>query len=310
MNSPKWLDVLITSFAPMIWGSTYLVTTEFLPPSRPFTAACFRALPAGLLLILLSRHWPKRDGWKRLVILSALNIGIFQACLFIAAYRLPGGLAAVIGAIQPLLVLGLGWGVDNRKPSTMAVVATTTSIIGMAALLLSPNTRWDGLGIAAAFFGATCMACGTFLARRWHSGMPIQAFTGWQLFLGGLMLVPVAGLMDPPLPNLTTQNVLGYTYLSIFGALIAYFLWFRGIARLPSVAASSLGLLSPVTAVLLGWAFLEQAMRGQSLVGLVVVLASILLVQLSAAPSAPSQKRVTIRTLHVSPPASQRDRRA
>ena len=42
-------------------------------------------------------------------------------------------------------------------------------------------------------------------------------------------------------------------------------LWFRGIARLPSVAVSSLGLLSPVTAVLLGWVLLGQAMTRAAL---------------------------------------------
>jgi probable blue pigment (indigoidine) exporter len=49
--------------------------------------------------------------------LGALNIGIFQALLFIAAYRLPGGLAAVLGAIQPLLIMVLAWAVDGRTPS-------------------------------------------------------------------------------------------------------------------------------------------------------------------------------------------------
>ena len=62
-------------------------------------------------------------------------------------------------------------------------------------------------------------------------------------------------------------------------AVVAYALWFRGIARLPSVAVSSLGLLSPVTAVLLGWALLGQAMTGVSLVGMLVALASMLAVQ-------------------------------
>ena len=63
------------------------------------------------------------------------------------------------------------------------------------------------------------------------------------------------------------------------GARQGWLLWCRGIARLPSVAVSSLGLLSPVTAVLLGWVLLGQAMTGVSLVGMLVVLASILAVQ-------------------------------
>jgi probable blue pigment (indigoidine) exporter len=135
------------------------------------------------------------------------------------------------------------------------------------------------VGVAAALVGTLCMAAGTFWSRRWRSDLPVLAFTGWQLLAGGLMLAPVAWLVDPPLPVLTAVNVAGYVYLSVAGALLAYALWFRGIARLPSVAVSSLGLLSPVTAVLLGWALLGQSMRGISLVGMLVVLGSILAVQ-------------------------------
>ena len=83
--------ILATALAPLIWGSTYLVTTEFLPPGRPFTAALLRVLPAGLLLLAWTREWPRwRDmGW--LLMLSILNIAFFQAMLFVSAYRLPGG---------------------------------------------------------------------------------------------------------------------------------------------------------------------------------------------------------------------------
>ena len=94
--TPGLLDVLLTALAPLIWGSTYIVTTELLPPDRPFTAAVLRALPAGLLLVLWCRRWPAAHSWPRLLVLAALNIGVFQALLFVAAYRLPGGVAAVV----------------------------------------------------------------------------------------------------------------------------------------------------------------------------------------------------------------------
>ena len=93
------------------------------------------------------------------------------------------------------------------------------------------------------------------------------------------MLLPAALLFDPPLPNLSTTAMLGYAYLSIFGALISYGLWFRGLAYLPNVAVSALGLLSPVTAVMLGWVLLGQEMRGLSLFGLILVLVSVVGVQ-------------------------------
>lgn len=287
MDSPAsrstWLDVLITALAPAIWGSTYIVTTEILPPDRPFTAALLRALPAGLLLVLYSRYLPRRSEWPRLLVLAALNIGFFQALLFVAAYRLPGGLAAVVGAIQPLLVMGLVWSMDRQRPASVAVAASVVGIAGMAALLLAPGASWDPVGIAAAFVGTACMASGTYLTRRWRPTVPLLAFTGWQLLIGGLLLLPVAWLIDPPLPQLSPLQWLGYAYLSLFGALLAYVLWFRGIARLAPVAVSSLGLLSPLVAVLLGWALLGQSITGVALLGLIAVLGSILAVQWAAA---------------------------
>ena len=117
-SSAVWLDALATALGPVIWGSTYIVTTELLPPDRPFTAALLRTLPAGLLLVLWCRRWPASGdwvGWWRLMVLAALNIGVFQALLFVAAYRLPGGVAAVVGAVGPLVVMGLTWALDHRR---------------------------------------------------------------------------------------------------------------------------------------------------------------------------------------------------
>ncbi|MDF1643881.1 MAG: EamA family transporter [Pseudomonadales bacterium] len=284
-TNSSWFYILTTALAPLIWGSTYIVTTEWLPPDRPFTAALLRILPAGVLLVLMSRHFPAKHDWGRLVILAVLNMSFFQAFLFIAAYRLPGGLAAVVSALQPLLVMGLTWGVDGQRPVGTAVAASALGVMGMAALLLSQSAVWDPVGIAAAIAGTACMATGTFLAQRWRTDVPLLAFTGWQLLAGGIMLIPVARLIDPPLPILTITQMFAYAYLSLFGAVLAYVLWFRGIARLSPAAVSSLGLLSPLTAVVIGWALLNQSMTGLSLAGLITVLVSVLAVQRALTPT-------------------------
>ena len=282
-----WNTTLLTALAPILWGSTYIVATEILPPDRPLTAAFLRVLPAGLLLTLYCRRLPATGEWHRILIVGTLNIGVFQALLFIAAYRLPGGLAAVIGAIQPLLVMALAWAVDGRKSTKLALAAAIAGVLGMAGLLLAPGATWDAAGVAAALAGAVCMAAGTYFARRWQPAMPVLAFTGWQLLIGGAMLAPFALAFEPPLPLLSGMQVAGYAYLSLAGAMLAYWLWFRGVAILSPVAVSSLGLLSPVTALLLGWLVLGQAIRGPGLLALAVVLGSILIVQW-AAPTVPS----------------------
>jgi probable blue pigment (indigoidine) exporter len=273
------VDLLLTALAPAIWGTTYIVTSQFLPPDRPFIAALLRVLPAGMALLLWNRRVPLRGEWWKLVITGILNIGAFQALLFIAAYRLPGGLAAVIGAIQPLLVMLLAWSVDRQRSPWLAVVSACAGIIGMAMLLLSPQTALDPLGIGAAFLGAISMALGTWLSRRWALSLPVVAMTGWQLLIGGIVLLPIALLADPPLYQVTMTQAAGYLWLCVAGAMLAYGLWFRGISRLSPVAVSAMSLLSPVTAVLLGWVFLGQSIKGMALVGLIVVLASVLSIQ-------------------------------
>ncbi|XYQ52796.1 EamA family transporter [Pectobacterium carotovorum] len=285
-SSPHyWRDVILTALAPAIWGSTYIVTSEILPPDRPFTAALIRVLPAGLLLLLFTRRFPARRDWWRVLVLGALNIGVFQALLFVAAYRLPGGLAAVLGAIQPLLVMVLVWAVDHRAPRLATLWSATIGVVGMAILLLSPQTTFEPVGIAAALLGAVCMATGVWLTRRWQLDLPVLPLTGWQLFLGGLMLAPVAWVVDAPLPALTLSQYAAYIYLCLAGAVISYGLWFRGITRLPTIAVASLGLLSPLTAVVLGWVLLSQSMTGTAFLGLAIVLASVFAVQWTTARS-------------------------
>lgn len=278
-HATRWSDVALTAIAPVIWGSTYIVTSQILPSDRPFTAALIRVLPAGILLILLTRQMPARQHWIRLLVLSVLNIGAFQALLFVAAYRLPGGLAAVLGAIQPLMVMVLAWTVEGKSPARITMWAAVAGLFGMTILLVSPQTVVEPVGVAAALMGAGCMAAGVWLTRRWQPDQPVLVLTGWQLLLGGIMLTPFAWLVDAPLPVLAPVQWVAYSYLCLAGALLAYVLWFRGVTRLPSVAVVSLGLLSPLTAVILGWALLNQAMTGIALTGLSIALVSVFVVQ-------------------------------
>lgn len=271
--------IFTTAIAPLIWGSTYLVTTEFLPPNRPFTAALIRVLPAGLLLLAWTRRIPKHSEWLTVVLLGFLNIGFFQAMLFVAAYRLPGGLAAVLSSTQTLMVLVFTWLIDKTMPPKAAWAWSATGVLGIAMLVLSPSARYDGTGILAALSGAAAMALGVYLSKHKKTSLPVLAFTGWQLFIGGVFLLPVALLAEPPLESLSPANIGGYLYLCLFGAVFAYVLFFNGIVKLSPAAVSSLGLLSPVSAFVLGWLFLGQGMDAKSLSGFALVLVSIFGVQ-------------------------------
>jgi probable blue pigment (indigoidine) exporter len=279
-------DILLTALAPAIWGSTYLVTTEMLPAGYPVTLAVLRALPAGLLLLALTRCLPPRTWLGRTFLLGALNFAVFWSLLFVAAYRLPGGVAATLGSLQALMVIVMarGWLGTRIRPG--AVAAAVAGVFGVALLLLGPEAGLDPVGIAAGLGGAASMAAGTVLSRKWQPPVSALSFTAWQLTAGGLLLVPVALLFEPALPELTPLNLAGLVWLGLIGAGLTYWLWFRGLSRLEPGAASMLGMMSPVTAVILGWLWLGQVLTPLQMVGAVMVLGSVWMGQVANRPSA------------------------
>lgn len=278
-RSDAWSVVALGAVAPVVWGSTYIVTTELLPPGRPMTAAVLRAIPAGLLLVVVFRQWPR--AWFRLVVLSMLNIGAFFPLLFVAAYRLPGGLAAIVGAGQPLVValfaLLLGLGAAPRRQICWAVVA----VIGVAVAMTTGVMAVDALGVVAAAAGMASMALGITLTRLWGApgGLSGVAATGWQLLLGGVIILPLVPLVDRGQFVLDGGAVLGYAWLSLVGGALAYALWFHAARRLPATATSLLGPLSPVTAAILGWALLGQLLTPVQVLGFGLAMTAAILGQ-------------------------------
>ncbi|MDQ2836425.1 MAG: DMT family transporter [Actinomycetota bacterium] len=274
-------DTLLTGLAPAVWGSTYLVTTELLPPDRPLLASTVRALPAGLILLAYGRMLPRGHWWWRALVLGTLNIGAFFYFLFVAAYHLPGGVAALVGSVQPTLVLLLSVPLLRAKVQSIHVVSCVLGAFGVALLVLRPQAALDTVGVSAGLAGAACMATGIVLSKRWGRppGVSVLTFTSWQLTVGGMLLVPVT-LTTEGLPNrITGHNLLGFGYLSIIGALIAYAIWFRGIERLPAVAVSFLGFVSPLVATALGFIVLGQRLAPLQVVGALAVFTALFLAQ-------------------------------
>lgn len=188
--------ILLTALAPMLWGTTYIITTELLPENRPLLVATMRALPIGLLLVMSYRTLPQGVWWWRSFVLGALNIGLFFALLFVATYRLTGGVAATVGAIQPLLVILFSWPLFGQRPLPLVTLAAGIGIVGVGLLVLDPAAQLDFLGVAAALGATLAMASGIVLTKYWGRPVPLIVFTGWQLTAGGLILVPLALFLE------------------------------------------------------------------------------------------------------------------
>ncbi|WP_405872696.1 MULTISPECIES: EamA family transporter [unclassified Streptomyces] len=278
---------LLTALAPVSWGTTYAVTTEFLPADRPLFTALTRALPAGLLLLALARVLPRGAWWWKAAVLGALNIGAFFPLLFLSAYRLPGGMAAVVGSIGPLFVVGLSALLLGQRPTGRAVLAGVVAAFGVSLVVLKAAGALDPVGVLAALASTASMSTGTVLAKRWGrpDGVGPLALTGWQLTAGGLLIAPLALLVEGAPPALDARAVGGYLYLALANTAVAYWLWFRGIGRLTATQVTFLGPLSPLTAAVVGWAALGQALGPVQLAGMALAFGATVAGQLGSRAS-------------------------
>ncbi|MEV4753956.1 EamA family transporter [Micromonospora sp. NPDC049559] len=274
----------LTALAPLSWGTTYVVTTELLPEGHPLFAGLLRALPAGLVALAITRTLPRGAWWGKAAALGVLNIGLFFPLLFAAAERLPGGVAATLGAVQPLVVAVLAATVLREGTSGWRIGWGVIGVLGVGLVVIGPDAALDAVGIAAGLGGAATMALGVTLTKRWGrpAGVSPTAFAGWQLSAGGLFLTPVTLLVEGPPPAIDPPAALGYLWLGLVGGLAAYVLWFRGVTALPVTSVAVLGLLSPLVAALLGAVLLGQTLGPVELLGFGLSLAAIVAGQLPA----------------------------
>lgn len=276
--------LLLTALAPISWGTTYLVTTELLPAGHPLLAGLLRALPAGLIALAIGRRLPSGGWWLKSLVLGSLNIGAFFPLLFLAAERLPGGVAAAVAGAQPMIILGMSALVLRDRVRPLSAAAAVVGAGGVALVVLGPAAQLDAFGILAALGGVTATALGMILTKRWGrpAGVGPVAYAGWQLTAGGLVLLPLTLLGEGVLPLIDGGTVLGYVWLGSVGGLLAYTLWFRGIQLLPVIAPGLLSLLSPVVATLLGTLVAGETFTPSQALGITLVLVALIGGQLTA----------------------------
>lgn len=267
---------------PMVWGTTYIVTTHMLPAGHPLFAAMMRALPAGLIALVIARQLPCGSWWWKSLVLGTLNMGAFYPLLFLAAQELPGGVAATLGAAQPIVVALLAVLILQERLSLWRVWWGVLGMAGVALVVLGPDAALSPMGVLAGLGGAASMGTGVVLTKKWGTpeGASPAAIAGWQLTAGGLVLLLPALLIDGVPPVIDTKAWLGYGWLGLVGTLLAYAIFFAGLRRLSVTGAALLGLLSPLVAASLGAAIAGESLTSIQLLGFVAALTAMVAGQL------------------------------
>lgn len=268
----------ITAIAPIAWGSTYVVTASVLPAGQPLWGATLRALPAGLVLMLLVRTLPRGRWWARAAVLGVLNVAAFFPLIYLAALLLPSSMASSIMAAAPVAMMAAAWALTGVHPTLRAAAGAAMGVIGVLAIVGAATTETPVLGVLAAVTAMAMNAVGAVLSQRWRGEHDVRTVTAWQVSLGGLILLAAALLVEGAPPALDGPAVAGFAYISLIATAVAYLAWFGGLQRLPAATVGVIGLLNPVTGVLLGVLVANETLTLRQGLGILAVLVGILIV--------------------------------
>ncbi len=288
MEDKRWAWILVTAIAPIAWGSGYVVTRSLLPAESPLWGGVLRALPAGLIVLLLARRLPRGSWWWRSLVLGTLNVGGFFVLVYVAGQRLPSSLAATLMSASAACMLLFAWLLLHRRPRLAAVLGAMVGLVGVAVMLGFDADGADPWGVAASLGAMVASSIGFVLTSRWGAGVPALTMTAWQLIGGSVVLLPVAVIVEGGPPALTVPSALGFAYLTLIATAVAYAAWFAGLRRLSPGVVGVVGLLNPVTGVVLGVALAGEAFGAPQIAGVSLVLAGIVV---GAAPARGSATR-------------------
>jgi len=275
----NWRAVLITAIAPVAWGATYFVTHLLLPADSPLWGSALRALPAGIVLLLIARRLPHGIQWARSVLLGLLNVGGFFLLLYFAAQLLPTSVASSIMAASPLVLALFAWALAGQHPTARMFAGAAIGILGVLLLVAGGVGAIDPWGVTASAAGLVSSSIGFVLTKRWGATAAPVAESAWQLMAGGLMLLVVALFVEGPPPPLDAGGWLGVAYVTLIGTALANVAWFYGLEHLKAGTVGIIGLLNPVTGVLLGVLLGGETLALPQLAGIVLVLTGILVGQ-------------------------------
>ena len=207
--------------------------------------------------------------------LGTLNVGAFFVLIYLAAQLLPTSLASMVMAVAPIAMMVLAAIFLAERPAPRAVGGALIGISGVTVMLAGAVDGVSGWGVLASIGAMTMSSLGYVLAKRWNSGVDLVSATGWQLVAGGLLVLPVAVVFEGSPPPLSSSNSLGYLYVTVVATAIAFLAWFGGLRRLPAGTVGLIGLLNPVTGVVLGWTVAHESASVLQISGAALVVAGI-----------------------------------
>lgn len=285
MSAIDWGLIVALS---VIWGGAFFFIEIILREVPPNTMVFLRLLlaipPLLFWLRVTGMTMPlDRKSWMQFFVIGALNVALPYILFGYAQVHISSGLASVLNATTPL------WGVlvahfltHDEKATSLRVAGVVIGFLGVAVMLgsgLETGSRDVILGQVACVVATLFYALTSVYARGMgERGLqPMQIATG-QIVAATVLMVPVVLVTEPPhlltLPG--APVVAAMLALSIISTSLAYVLYFKLLANVGAANSLLITFLIPVTAIMLGFAFLGEIIEPRQVAGMSLIAIGLL----------------------------------
>jgi probable blue pigment (indigoidine) exporter len=271
----------------LMWSSAFATGHIIVAAAPPLASLALRFLISGLLAVAvalaLGQSWRLSPAQAR----SVLILGLCQNALylglnFIALQSTEASLAAIIASTMPLIVAALGWAFRGEKVPRLGVIGLIAGFAGVALIMgnrLSGGAELSGILLCA--IAALALAIATMTLRGATMGGNLLMVVGLQMLVGALVLGVVSLSFEPWVVQISPRLIAAFAYQIFLPGLAATLIWFALVRRIGPVKASAFHFLNPFFGVMVAAILLGEKIRLTDLIGVAIVAAGILAVQLS-----------------------------
>jgi drug/metabolite transporter (DMT)-like permease len=299
-NSKPWLILLAFASLYVIWGSTYLAIKVAIETIPPFLMATTRFLIAGAVLYGAARlrgvPRPTPYQWKHAFLVGILLITGGNGVVTFAEKWIDSSMAALIIAINPLVMTLFGWwgGVQGR-PTIGVWLSLAGGFLGVGFLVASGgDIALDGsaLGYLCILLAVVSWTLGSVFSKRNPLSVNPWLQSGMQMLSGGIacllvgLLLGEFGGFDPG--AVSARSWWAFAYLVIAGSLVGFTSYVYLLNHCSPTTVSSHAYVNPVIAVFLGWWMLDEQLTPVGALGAGLILASVFLLLRQSRPKTES----------------------
>jgi drug/metabolite transporter (DMT)-like permease len=274
----------------LMWSSAFTSARMIVADAPPLYALSLRFLVSGLIgvgiALALGQSWRLTPAqWRATLVFGLCQNALYLGLNFVAMQRIEASVAAIIASTLPLLVALFGWVAlgDRLRP-----VAVAGLVAGFAGVLLIMGARFAGgidlMGVVLCILGALALTVATLMLRGASSGGNVMMIVGLQMLVGAAVLIVPAALFEAPTFTPTPRLFWAFVYTTLVPGLAATWVWFKLVQRIGTVRGATFHFLNPFFGVAVAALFLGERLGPLDVLGVVIIMAGILAVQLSKAP--------------------------